>query len=535
MAHSERYRAYLDKAPLNDIERSRQFAVRISTLTRYLTKMNGEYFVHQRNGGIPDTFQPSVYLQQFAERYPEYINLSDQFKTLLARGLEDVDATEQAEYSKHRYEALQPLFSLLSGVVSRNTKDLSKFFEAEQADMDPPMLRFFEFMIPRHPLTGIVVFQEYVRRLKKKKGEQSEVVSRDKKGTRPLETPHESGGEWFIEMVEAAQDVAQNIMNFFDTWKARCVVDSNGIRARNFLDNWKQEEILKVVEYLNYATRQIINARSLRTPEECTQLYGIIPFHVDRGEFHLARKNVLKILEPVREGDKEIETLYSRMDKSVHITGLIQNFDPADRSIVVPVIVNISDMAYTMRRLQEYWYVLADSMNLETKYQTTKREDMDTIRLASDVWVDFRGNPVTDGVRTIKQARIRIRGKGALAFLSKRVDKEAGYLGLDDGGIDFHQTLAYAQEIRAQDAKKEPHFHPSIMKSKARGGGQGPVLTSENKMALIAAIVMSAGREFGMRAHLPMSHHSYEYINVPDHFDHFFEIAQTLHESLRGA
>ncbi|MDP2630017.1 MAG: hypothetical protein Q8P56_01275, partial [Candidatus Uhrbacteria bacterium] len=428
------------------------------------------------------------------------------------------------------------------GLVGRHPEKLQQFFEKAIESLPQDMVPFFELFISAHPLEGIAVFHEYTKR---KFGIRKEETD---SATNKTDSGHDRSGTWFIESVETAGSIAQNILNFFDTWKTRCVRGGQDGLSVDFLEHWKQEELLKTFEYLSYATRQALDARAHGTTEECAPIFAFFPAQVPRDEFLIMQNRIKNLFKPPEEKNLG-KTFYEQIGDKIGVTSMLSMSDQSINLVNVPIIVNVLDARDALHYLNDYWNELSTSMDLESIFTLRKQEDMVHIRVGPHIVFSFRDTPVIKDGNTWKQARIRIRGDGPLVYLSKRVDLDTNGLTLDDGGAHFDEAYAYAKEVRSKNIeaeiahkeamkrhpKKMPaptmHFHPSIMKNDAQLPN-GWTLSPENKIALFSTIVMQAGSFLGMRKHFAFSNHSREFISDKSHAEHFPEIVAGLLSSL---
>lgn len=547
MEFNERHRAYIAEVSPDDERRKIDLATRIKALCRYISRLDGQFDVHQKSGRAEEEFVPPPSVSELINKYPEYASY---WKVILGIPSPDESQTteDREDIGETRRIFQKPLIDEMRRFVGRHPEKLQQLFESEIHAIPQDMLPFFEFFIAEHPLEGIVVFHEYAKRTFRGRKDHTAEVKNEKEGVKEA---HEQSGAWFIESVESAASIAQNIRNFFDTWKARCGQDVQGRSAADFLEHWKQEELLKVFEYLSYATRQALDARAHSITEECAPIVAYFPAQVPRDEFLIAQNRIKNLFKP--PGDiGPGKTLYEQIGEKVGVSNILAMSDPATHLVNIPIIVNVRDVRGALGYLKEYWNELSGSMDLESAFTPRNQEDMVHVRVGPHIVISFRGTPQVKDDRTWKQARIRIRGDGPLDYLSKRVDLDASGLTLDDGGAHFEEAYAYAKGVRDENivsekshyervlslSKKSPppttHFHPSIMKSTAPLPSTGWSLSPENKIALFSTIVMQAGSYFGMRENFTFSNHSREFISDKNHAEHFPEIVEALLESLRN-
>ncbi len=549
MPSPERHHAYIREASFEDEKRKNEFAARIKTLCKYILRLAGKLDMHQRSGAHATTFTPPDSVLDLVKRYPEYASNWRDIFAIPKPEEEWLDEQERDILDTHRIKAQHHFIDGIRGLVSRHQEKLHQLFEKELDVVSKDMIPFFEMLITEHPLQGIMIFHEYANRKYRKDhgGGDKGRIHEQKLAEKHVKGEHDVSGEWFLDTIESGQRITQDILNFFDTWKARCAKDMDGARAQEFLEHWKQEEFLKINEYMMYATQQVFNARARNQVEECTPIAALLPAEVPRSEINIARNRVKKLFASAQDEGVE-KTWYQGIDEEIGILKILADIDPSSRLVLVPTLASVLDIRGALGHIQKYWEELSLALNLTSEYTVRKREDIVNVKIADIITFDFRGTPVLENERVTKQARIRIRGKGPLEHLSKRVDLDDDGLTLDDGGVHFYEAYAYAKRVRQQDienrkASKEwwkrhkgdkPvfHFHPSIMESDARLE-DGKSLSPENKIALFSTIIMQAGYEMGLRSWFTFSNHSREFISDQDHSEHFAEIVDALLESLQ--
>ena len=337
---------------------------------------------------------------------------------------------------------------------------------------------------------------------------------------------------WFLEHIQRVENIIQSIENVFISFTRN--IPKKEILTQKFLENWKQDIELIIMECFNLSTRFAILVDQKK--EQDTSVY------MESTQFRFAPSRRSSIIEELNNLKNNYPNIFNEQNfvelKNIHNT--VNSFDHIVR---LPTPVSILDAHEFLKYFEEYWEQLEHELQLPLKMNNTPY-----LSIGNFGKILLRPIP-EEG----KQARIAIRpNNNNFQGTNIRIDKAGEKLGFDFVGISYDQALSCLHDIGNQSldrtvclqyrnvvtqkgkigikgSKKMHSYYPSIsqqaFESRASSAGE--------RIALFCSAIGNMGIASRMRnLHSKFSYHFYGENSEKCMSDNFEHIVTTIKKAL---
>ena len=311
---------------------------------------------------------------------------------------------------------------------------------------------------------------------------------------------------WFSDTMRVAQQTHGHLGYAIDSLRSRC---SDEI-SQQFLSDVQRECELLIAECCYFSGRIAIRQIEFLHKGNDSKQYFMreSPFPLTVAEYDSREQEILNLRNVFAE---HFETLYSAFPmpnrKSIEKTGIIY----------LPVYLSSDDIAAFLQVFSSFLEAIADGI----KPQKSFLFKSGNVGIINTLQIGIQSGSAHS------QDRLSIRTPS----FNIRVDRDdvRKTLGFDIGSASVDHALACAYD--AMQATHDPSKGLSIFKDTTarRSGNSYPL---ENKMALVASIMMGATHLVGLRTKPTISHHSREFVAKDEYYNNFSNILADIKEGL---
>lgn len=365
-------------------------------------------------------------------------------------------------------------------------------------EMQKKHLVFHKKLIDIHPIIGtcILLGRSIISRILNK----NPALLTDLR----LEYAHPT--QWIESHLSLAEKSLNSIHSTFSALKER----TSDTLTRSFLSDVQKECELLIVECCFFSfllldfTVKMMRHKDYTVP--CVLKESA--FSISPKEYAELEQDIMRLrslyLEYVREDLGDLFPLPNR--KNIIETG----------EIYLPSYVSIDDIEAILNQYAILWDSAAQGLSHNHAYPVK----FGRAKIHNDMEIGIQSGSNNS------EDRLSFRMPG----FNIRIDKDMRHnmMTLDIGGVSLRHALSCAEEFLSttQFDKKTP----SLFKKESYADNQKVLL--ENKMALLAAVLMNASYPIGLRRKKTFSHHSREFVARDDYFNNFSNILAHIKEGL---
>lgn len=359
-------------------------------------------------------------------------------------------------------------------------------------------LSFHKKLIDIHPIIGtsILLGRSALSRAKTAEPEMLERIG--------YEQTHPS--VWFESHMTLAERSLHSIESTFSLLKER----TTDTLTQSFLHDVQQECELLIAEccFFSFLILDYVVLLMSRKAQIMPCTLKESPFPISSSEYALREKDILRLRSAYMEYVNErLDTVFPMPDvRRIAETGEIH----------LPVYVSISDIESIVSTYAQFWDQLATALAHGAAHPLQHGRT----RIINDLEIGI-GHGSLDS-----EDRLSFR----LPHFNIRIDKDVRHevITLDIGGASLKHVLSCAEEFLSTifiDKKM-----PSVFQKETSGDDQNVIL--ENKMALLASVMMHASYPIGLRKKPTISHHSREFVAKDEYYHNFSHILDCIKEGL---
>lgn len=358
---------------------------------------------------------------------------------------------------------------------------------------------FYKRLIEAHPLIGTSILLSRI-----------ELSSLMATYPRKLKSEKYAGinpEQWHESHLRVAEKTLESISTAFSQLQDRC---SDQI-THSFLDDCRRECELLIIECCNFSFLLLDHffKRALRNKFVLPLVTKDTPLTLSPQEYLERERDILRL----RAG-------YVEYYKQSRLTNL---FPVPDLSSIIktgqihlPAYASIHDIEALLQQYASLWEQMSHGLSKKIPFQFNGG-------------YTHLGNGLEIGIqkgRSSSEDRVSF----ILPGFNIRIDKDMRHkmITLDIGGVSLEHALACAEEYLA--AVKIEHTLPSVFEGVS--GDLNPTIKLENKIALVASMMMSASYPVGLRKKPTVSHHSREFVAKDDYYSNFSHILDCIKEGL---
>ncbi|MEK7648849.1 MAG: hypothetical protein AAB400_02945 [Patescibacteria group bacterium] len=305
--------------------------------------------------------------------------------------------------------------------------------------------------------------------------------------------------KWYEVHLTTAEKALFSINKVFALLSERC----NDEITRSFLHDCKRECELLIMECCHFSFLLLEHFLGKLSRNQC-----VIPCVVKDTSLAISPQEYL-----LRE--KEILRLRSAYVEYYNQSRLIDVFPMPDRQKVIengevrlPVFASIYDIEALLQHYSNLWEQLSSALQKNKSFPFNK--GYAKIVNACEIGIQHDSAHSQDRLSFI------------LPGFNIRFDKDSrhGSITLDVGGISLAHALACAEEYlgTVQVDKKLPTVFKGVSDE------INPQIKLENKIALVASMMMGSSRAVGLRKKPTISHHSREFVAKDEYYNNYSHI-----------